>query len=78
MKEQTKFLTSDSIGAVFTDGTGNFIEIFKECTTCCNGVKYYGYIEGDPSDSYFAYNQEGLRYNHKGEITLEGKLILEN
>lgn len=71
-------LSPVSIDKTYKDNQGNLILIFKECSTCCSGVKYYGYIEGDPSDSYFAYNQEGLRYNHKGEITLEGKLILEN
>lgn len=71
-------LSPASIDKIYKDNQGNLILIFKECLTCCNGVKYYGYIEGDPSDSYFAYNQEGLRYNHKGEVTLEGKLVSED
>lgn len=59
-------LTKESVGKIFKDNQGNDIFIFKECNTCCRGVRYYGTIENDPSDNFFAYNQQGIRLDHRG------------
>lgn len=72
-------LTNQSVGQTFLDNSGNLINIFKECTTCCNGVRYYGTIESDPSDNFFAYNSQGQRLDHKGRVSKGSSfdLILE-
>jgi len=72
-------LTNQSVGLTFLDNSGNPINIFKECTTCCNGVRYYGHIENDPSDNFFAYNSKGQRLDHKGRVSKDNNfnLILE-
>lgn len=72
-------LSSDSIGSTFLDFSGNSINIFKECSTCCQGVIYYGCIENDPSDNFFAYNKQGKRLDHKGKVLKDTSfnLILE-
>ena len=62
-------LTNQSVGQTFLDNSGNFINIFKGCLTCCNGVRYYGHIENDPSDNFFAYNSQGQRLDHKGRVS---------
>lgn len=69
-------LSYDSVGSTFKDQSGNFINIFKECSTCCQGVIYYGCIENDPSDNYFAYNKQGQRLGHKGKVSLDTSLNL--
>lgn len=72
-------LSSDSVGLTFQDQSGNSINIFKECSKCCQGVIYYGCIENDPSDNFFAYNSQGKRLDHKGKVSKDTSinLILE-
>lgn len=70
-------LSEQSIDQTYKDNQGNDILIFKECYTCCNGSRFFGYIENDPSDNFFAYNKLGQRLNHRGEVQNEGSLILE-
>ena len=62
-------LTNQSVGQTFLDNSGNPINIFKECLACCSGVRYYGCIESDSSDNFFAYNQQGQRLDHKGRVS---------
>lgn len=69
-------LSSDLVGSTFLDFSGNSINIFKECSTCCQGVIYYGCIESDPSDNYFAYNSQGYRLDHKGKVSKDTSLNL--
>lgn len=70
-------LSEQSIDKIYKDNQGNTILIFKVCYTCCSGVRYYGYIEGDTSDNFYAYNSQGSRLDHKGAAISEGSLILE-
>lgn len=69
-------LSSDSVGSIFLDFSGNSINIFKECLTCCTGVRYYGHIESDLSDNFFAYNSQGQRLDHKGRVSKDSNLNL--
>lgn len=62
-------LTNQSVGQTFLDNSGNLIEIFKICLTCCSGTRYYGCIETDPSDNFFTYNSKGQRLDHKGRVS---------
>lgn len=70
-------LSDQSIDKTYKDNQGNDILIFKQCLICCNGVRYYGYIEGDTSDNFYAYNSQGMRLDHKGRAISKGSLILE-
>lgn len=69
-------LSSSSVGHNFLDSSGNSINIFKKCTTCCTGIRYYGCIENDTSDNFFAYNLLGQRLDHKGKVSKDTTLHL--
>lgn len=70
-------LSEQSIDKIYKDNQGKDILIFKVCYTCCSGVRYFGHIENDPSDNFYAYNSQGKRLDHKGRAISEGSLILE-
>lgn len=76
MNKTQTILTENSVGLIFSDKSGNLIEIFKICLTCCQGVIYYGCIENDPSDNYFAYNKQGQKLDHKGKVSKDTSLNL--
>lgn len=69
-------LTENSVDKTFKDNQGNNILIFKQCLNCCHGVRYYGYIEYDPSDNFFAYNSKGQRLDHKGRVSKDSSFDL--